>query len=83
MIGWLIRVGDAVSQFFNVLLLNGEANESISGRCYRELWIRAECFIDRLASPWESDHCKKAFENDLNRAKELVHNCTKHDRFNG
>lgn len=69
---WLIRVGDALSQLCNVVFLNGEANESISGRCYREGWKRAERFIDAVFSPFESRHCKNAFENDLQRAKELV-----------
>ena len=68
----LIRAGDAVSQFCNVVFLNGEANESISGRCYREGWKRTERFIDAVFSPFESGHCKNAFENDLQRAKELV-----------
>ena len=72
MIGRLIRAGDAVSQFCNVVFLNGEANESISGRCYREGWKRAERCIDVVFSPFESGHCKNAFDNDLQRAKELV-----------
>lgn len=69
---WIIRVGDALSQLGNVLFLSGEANESISGRCCREGWKRAERFIDAVFSPFESGHCKNAFDNDLQRAKELV-----------
>ena len=72
MTNWLIRAGDAVSQFCNVVFLNGEANESISGRCYREGWKRAERCIDVVFSPFESGHCKNAFDNDLQRPKELV-----------
>lgn len=68
----LIRAGDAISQFCNVVFLNGEANESISGRCYREGWKRAERFIDAAFSLSEPGHCKNAFDNDLQRSKELV-----------
>ena len=32
----LVRAGDALSQLANVLLLNGDANESISGRAHRQ-----------------------------------------------
>ena len=31
----LIRLGDALSQFFNVLIFNGDSNYSISGDAYR------------------------------------------------
>ena len=75
----LVRAGDAVSQFCNVVFLNGEANESISGRCYREGWKRAERFIDAIASPFESDHCKKSFDKDLERAQKLVQQYAKKD----
>ena len=36
--GYLKRVGDALSQLGNVVLLNGDPNESISGRSYRQGW---------------------------------------------
>ncbi len=68
----LIRAGDAVSQLLNVTLLNGQANESISGRCYRQGWKIPMNIIDIIMSPFEKDHCKLAFDNDLKRATDLV-----------
>lgn len=68
---YLTRLLDATSQWFNVALLNGDANESISGRAYREGWVTAERVIDLLAF-WEADHCRNAYFTDLLRAEALV-----------
>ena len=72
-----IKVGDALSQLLNVLLLPKHkyttANESISGRAYRCRWTRTQKLIDWIFSPFEKDHCRKAFESDLVRAKNLLH----------
>lgn len=71
-----IKVGDAVSQLLNVLLLprhkDTDANESISGRSYRCGWDRARKVIDFVFSPFEKDHCRKAFESDVLRAEKLL-----------
>jgi hypothetical protein len=61
----LIRLGDATSQFLNVLLFNGDPNHSISGDAYRFKRERLHRFIDWLASPLEGEHCKSAYENDV------------------
>lgn len=72
----LIKMGDALSQLCNVTLLSRHnetnANESISGRAYRCGWKKTEKVINWLFLPFEQDHCKRAFENDLLRAKELI-----------
>ena len=68
----LIRLGDAASQFFNVLLFNGDPNYSISGDAYRLKRERLRKFIDWLASPWEKDHCLIAYENDVLKAEILL-----------
>jgi hypothetical protein len=73
---YLIRLGDALSQLLNVALLNGDANESISGRAHREGWRIAERIIDTLFRPLEKDHCRVAYETDLARAWELVKEST-------
>ena len=68
----LIRAGDAISQLFNVLIFNGDSNYSISGDAYamkRELLRK---FIDWLFSPIEADHCRKAYENDVTKARRLL-----------
>ena len=78
LIGYLIRVGDALSQLINVVFLwSKNPNESISGRAYRlqgesKAWMYARVTIDLLASVWEKEHCKLAYEGDVRRAKELL-----------
>lgn len=71
MINWLIRIGDALSQLANAVFLNGDPNESISGRSYRCGW-RVMFFIDALFSPFESQHCKRAYLNDVKKARKLM-----------
>ena len=79
----LYKIGDALSQLANVLLLpkhhQTNANESISGRAYRMRWLRTQIVIDWLFSPFESDHCKKSHEADIERAKDLL----KQDKYYG
>ena len=66
-----VRALDACSQLANVLLLNGDANESISGRAYRCGWFRTERAINALLF-WEPDHCRLAHQADVLRAQILV-----------
>lgn len=67
----IIRALDATSQWLNVVLLDGDANESISGRCYREEWETAERLINTMFF-WESAHCSQAYHNDVARAREVL-----------
>ena len=79
-ISYLIRVGDATSQLFNVLVLFGDnANESISGRAWRlhkqsKVWAAVRIIIDYLASPLELDHCEASHKADVSRAARLLRN---------
>lgn len=67
---WWIRVGDALSQFVNVLVLNGHPNESLSGRAWR-VNSRWRFLIDAVL--WfDPDHCETAYLNDLAYAKTLI-----------
>lgn len=68
----LIRALDAVSQLGNVLLFNGDPNYSISGEAYRRGRRRWRRCIDALFSPFEADHCRKAYDNDVAKAIALV-----------
>ena len=68
----LIRLGDAVSQFFNVLVFDGDPNHSISGDAYRFGRYRLAAFIDEIFSPFEEDHCRKAYLNDVEKAHRLL-----------
>ena len=70
-----IRTLDAVSQLANVVLFDGDANESISGRAFKESW-KSEKFINTIIF-WEKDHCKLAYFTDLARAKTLVYEAEK------
>lgn len=76
MIDRLLKVLDALSQFFNVLLLpnvkDTNANESISGRSYRCGWITVVYIIDLLLSPFERNHCKLSYLKDIERAVDLI-----------
>lgn len=72
----LVKIGDAMSQLFNVTFLprhrETNANESISGRAHRMGWKRTERFINWLFSSWENDHCRKSHEKDQWRAVEFL-----------
>lgn len=65
----LIKIGDALSQLFNVAVLprhkETNANESISGRSHRQGWTLMARFIDLLLG---EGHCERAFLNDIKRA---------------
>lgn len=69
---YLVRAGDALSQLANVLMLNGDANESVSGRAHREGWAKAERLIDAIFAPLELQHCRIAYLMDVARAKKLI-----------
>ena len=62
-INWLMKSGDALSQLVNAVFLNGNPNESISGRAWRtrSIWYKV---IDALL--WfDKDHCKNSYNNDI------------------
>lgn len=66
------RLLDAASQFFNVLIFNGEANYSISGDAYRLHRPRLKRFIDKLMKRWDPDHCRNSYIADIDRAYLLI-----------
>jgi hypothetical protein len=68
----LIRAGDALSQFFNVLIFNGDPNYSISGDAYRLNRKRLQSFIDKLFSPFEDNHCETSHLNDIRKAEAIL-----------
>ena len=68
---WLHRVLDATSQWLNTVLLDGDPNESISGRSYREKWVKTEYIINTVFF-WETAHCYWAYINDLERARKVL-----------
>jgi hypothetical protein len=68
----LFRAGDALSQFFNVLIFNGDSNYSISGEAYRKHRTILRGLIDILFMPFGHDHCYKAYQNDVAKAEKLL-----------
>lgn len=63
-------IWSATSQWFNVVLLLGHPNESISGRSHREDW-RLKKLVNAILF-WQIDHCKSAYMNDLKWAKAYI-----------
>lgn len=73
---WLIKIGDLLSQALSALVFNGSPDESTSGRSYRlgvlqdhRGWSRMRKLVDWLFSEYEQDHCKKAYQAGLERAR--------------
>jgi len=64
-----LRIGDGLSGLCNVIFLNGECDESVSGRTYRCGWTTAENYIDFI---FGVGHCKRAYLGDLSRASALM-----------
>jgi len=72
----LIKIGDACSQLTNVSFPfwpheDTTANESISGRAHREGRKKLKFIINTIFFLQE-DHCKLAFDKDLQRARDLL-----------
>lgn len=68
MINYLARIGSAWSQLMNTILLNGDPNESVSGRAYREDYQTAVWIINSIFF-WQSNHCRGAHNKDVEWAK--------------
>jgi len=73
----LIAMGDAASQLVQVAVCPHRdrppnANESLSGRSYREGWW-TEPFIDAMFF-WQRlpGHCERAYWKDVDRAEQTV-----------
>ena len=66
---YFIRIGDACSQLANVVFLNGDANESISGRAFRCRWMKVVMVIDSILGV---GHCESAYFSDLKRAYSTI-----------
>lgn len=66
------RFLDSLSQMFNVLIFNGDANSSISGDSYKYNIRWRIRIIDFIFSPWQKDHCKGAYQKDVMLAYMLI-----------
>lgn len=72
----VIKIGDALSQLLNVAFWprhhETTANESLSGRAYRQKWVKTQKFLDWVFSPWEQEHCRLSHEADVRRAAQFL-----------
>lgn len=70
----LFRLGDSISRVLNVCLYwkRGTANHTVSGDAYRFDRMKTMAVIDWIFSPYESEHCRKSHENDIDRAREFI-----------
>lgn len=79
--GRLLRLAALASQTANVLLCDGEADETISGRAWREgelggdpVWRRRRELIDRVF--WvllgQRDHCRQSHQRDIEFARLIL-----------
>lgn len=65
-----LRVLISIDQLINVVVCNGEPDETMSSVAWRmerdgRFWGFMRPVIDWLFSPWMSDHCRKAYESEL------------------
>ncbi len=78
--GYFHTVGDALSQLLNAVLFHsGNANESLSGRCWRqrEHWFfgRLKVVLDVSAGVFgDVDHCENSHLSDVARASTTLRN---------
>jgi hypothetical protein len=66
---YILRLLIAIDQLLNVALCNGEPDETMSSAAWRmerdgHFWGFMRPVIDCLASPFQKDHCRKAFESE-------------------
>ena len=69
---YFLRLALSIDQLLNVLICNGEPDETMSSAAYRmerdgRFWGFMRPVIDTLARPWQKDHCKHAYESELLR----------------
>lgn len=76
------RLAVLFSQSLNVLIFNGEPDETISGRAYRdgilggdETWARRARVIDRAFALiiGQSEHCRASHEKDRAFARAILY----------
>jgi hypothetical protein len=72
----LARLATLASQAANVLIFNGNPDESISARAWRRQdknprWAAARRIIDRIFF-WELGHCHRAYLLDVEHATQYL-----------
>jgi hypothetical protein len=76
--GYFNTIFDALSQLINAVAFNsGNANESISGRCWRqrEHWFFGRLLVVIDSVFWiDNGHCERAHWSDVSRASKTMRN---------
>lgn len=71
MLNWLLKLCTLSSQIINALVFNGNVDETISGRVYRERRYQIEKIINGIF--WfDEDHCKKSHDKDIDFAEFIM-----------
>lgn len=74
---YIFRLSDSISQLFNTVILNGDPDESISGRAYRRtmegsrVWRKVMSVVDMIFF-WQESHTANAYQSDLDRAEARI-----------
>lgn len=69
---YCLNIGIAADQLANTII-GGHPDETLSSRCYRnsaKYWYAkaARIVLDVLFRPWGAEHCRHAYESELNRS---------------
>lgn len=72
MVNYILRTLIALDQLINVVICNGEPDETMSSVAWRmeqqgRFWGFMRPLIDWLFSYWGTDHCRNAFEAERHR----------------
>lgn len=70
MIVWLRKILDSFSHLANVVFLNGNVNESVSGRLWRTQ-SKAYKVVDFIFY-FDQDHCLNSHLNDVKQSKSFI-----------
>lgn len=70
MASYILRTLIAFDQLMNVVICNGEPDETMSSVAYRmeragRFWGFMRPVIDWMFSPWGADHCHWAYQSEV------------------
>lgn len=77
MIKIILFVGSMMSRAANAVIFRGSMHQTLSARAHIEArddpsWARFERRIDRLARPFEANHCEVSWREEVARARRVV-----------
>jgi len=66
MVNWLCF---RPSVWININLMGGKPDQPVSARVWIENWSKTERILNFLCWPYESNHCRKAYDRYMERMK--------------